>query len=210
MYTLEHIQNIFQSHIPKHIEKYRQVSVLIALMDIDGITNVIFQKRSKAVNQSGDISFIGGHIDEGETALEAVIRETKEECNLQDCHINIFGQNDHLINSYGLFIHSFVGKISNIEFKDIVPNYEVEKLIAIPLNDIIKSPYDVYISEIDVIRDENFPYDLIANKKDYKFYKGKEITYFYKFHDYVIWGLTAKILHSFVDILMSNDNFSLK
>lgn len=210
MYNLDYIKKVFKAHKPKHIEKYRRVSVLIAMIEIDGKINIIFQKRSKNVHQSGDISFIGGHIDKGETPIRAVVRETKEECNLKDENIIILGKNDYLINSYGLFVHPFVGYISNIEFKDIQPNNEVDHLIAIPLDEILSAKYSVYTSKIDVIRDENFPYDLIENAKNYHFYSGKETTYFYQFGDYTIWGLTAKILHSFIETLrLSEDKYNI-
>ena len=79
-------------------------------------------------------------------------------------------------------------------------------MIAIPLDEILSANYSVYTSKIDVIRDENFPYDLIENAKNYHFYSGKETTYFYQFKGYTIWGLTAKILHSFIETLRLNED----
>ena len=195
------IQNIFENHKPKNIKKLKEVSVVIALINIDNELHVIFEKRSKSVNQSGDISFIGGHVEENETPMIAAIRETKEECNLSEDNINIIGQSDYLMNFNSIFVHTFICEIKNIKFQDIRFNSEVEDLIAVPLEEIINTKFTSYKSKIIVERDDNFPYHLIENGKNYNFFIGCEETYFYEFKNCVVWGLTAKILSNFVEIL---------
>ena len=195
------IQEIFKNRKPESIKKLREVSVVIALINIDDKLHLIFEKRSDSVNQSGDISFIGGHIEENESPLSAAIRETKEECNLSEDNINIIGESDYLMNFNSLFVHTFICEITNIQFENIKCNGEVEKLIAVPLDEIIKTKYSSYKSKIIIERDENFPYHLIENGKNYNFFTGKEETYFYEFKNCIIWGLTAKILNNFVEIL---------
>ena len=170
-------------------------------MNINDKLHLIFEKRSGNVNQSGDISFIGGHMEENESALTAAIRETKEECNLSDENINIIAQSDYLMNFNSLFVHTFIFEIINVKFEDIDYNDEVEKLIAVPLEEIIHTNYSSYKSKIKIERDENFPYHLIENGKNYNFFTGNEVTYFYEFKNCIIWGLTAKILNNFVEIL---------
>ena len=195
------IQKIFENRRPESIKKLREVSVVIALINIDDKLHLIFEKRSDSVNQSGDISFIGGHIEENESPLSAAIRETKEECNLSEDNINIIGESDYLMNFNSLFVHTFICEITNIQFENIKCNDEVEKLIAVPLDEIISTHPSSYTSKITIERDENFPYHLIENGKNYNFFTGKEETYFYEFKNCVVWGLTAKILSNFVEIL---------
>ena len=199
--TIKNIKSIFENHKPESIKKINKVAVFIALIDIDGVAHIVFQKRSKIVNQSGDVSFIGGHIENKEKPLDAVIRETVEECNLDTKNISVFGESNYLLNFNGLLMYVFVGQITGINFYDIEPNEEMEKLIAIPLEDVLSCKYTVYRSDIEIKRDENFPYELIENGRSYNFLKSYELTYFYQFNDCIIWGLTAKILNSFVDIL---------
>ena len=195
------IQKIFENRRPESIKKLREVSVVIALINIGDKLHLIFEKRSDSVNQSGDISFIGGHIEENESPLSAAIRETKEECNLSEDNINIIAQSDYLMNFNSLFVHTFIFEIINVKFEDIDYNDEVEKLIAVPLEEIMHTNYSSYKSKIKIERDENFPYHLIENGKNYNFFTGNEVTYFYEFKYYVICGLTAKILNNFVEIL---------
>ena len=45
-----------------------------------------------------------------------------------------------------------------------------------------------------------FPYK-IPNKENYKFAVGKYSTLFYEYKNYVIWGITAKILENFLDFI---------
>ena len=195
------IQKIFENRRPESIKKLREVSVVIALINIDDKFHLIFEKRSDSVNQSGDISFIGGHIEENESPLSAAIRETKEECNLSEDNINIIGESDYLMNFNSLFVHTFICEITNIQFENIKCNDEVEKLIAVPLDEIIKTKYSSYKSKIIIERDENFPYHLIENGKNYNFFSGYEETFFYQFKECTVWGLTGKILSNFVEIL---------
>ena len=195
------IRDIFKNRKPESIKKLREVSVVIALMNINDKLHLIFEKRSGNVNQSGDISFIGGHMEENESALTAAIRETKEECHLSDENINIIAQSDYLMNFNSLFVHTFIFEIINVKFEDIDYNDEVEKLIAVPLEEIMHTNYSSYKSKIKIERDENFPYHLIENGKNYNFFTGNEVTYFYEFKNCIIWGLTAKILNNFVEIL---------
>ena len=61
--TIKNIKSIFENHKPESIKKINKVAVFIALIDIDGVAHIVFQKRSKIVNQSGEVSFIGGHIE---------------------------------------------------------------------------------------------------------------------------------------------------
>ena len=56
-------------------------------------------------------------------------------------------------------------------------------------------------NEVKVIPNDNFPYDIIPNKKDYKFATSNYSVLFYLCKDYVIWGITAKILENVLDFL---------
>ena len=47
----------------------------------------------------------------------------------------------------------------------------------------------------------NFPYDIIPNKANYKFSTSNYRVLFYKYENYVIWGITAKILENFLEFL---------
>ena len=60
--------------------KKKRAAVLIPLCNRHGVPSILFTLRSTSVGtHKGQVSFPGGHINDGETAVEASIRETKEE-----------------------------------------------------------------------------------------------------------------------------------
>jgi peroxisomal coenzyme A diphosphatase NUDT7 len=49
--------------------------------------------------------------------------------------------------------------------------------------------------------DKNFPLELIVGGEDYNWRTSKIDEYFYQYEDKVIWGLTAKILSHFIELI---------
>ena len=46
-------------------------------------------------------------------------------------------------------------------------------------------------------------YNKIPNKENYKFAQGDYPVWFYEYKNYVIWGITARILENFLDFIKS-------
>ena len=78
---------------------------------------------------------------------------------------------------------------------------EVDHIFLVPLSYLLKHKPSLYNNEVKVIPNDNFPYDIIPNKKDYKFATSNYRVLFYKYENYVIWGITAKILENFLEFL---------
>ena len=49
---------------------------------------------------------------------------------------------------------------------------------------------------------EEFPYSLLPNGKDYNWRRGKHLVLFYKYMDYIIWGFTARMTKKEFEILV--------
>ena len=61
----------------------RASAVLVPIFDGPSGPEVVLTRRSKALtNHKGEVSFPGGRVDEGETFVQAAIREAYEEINL--------------------------------------------------------------------------------------------------------------------------------
>lgn len=179
-------------------ETMKRASVAILLTEINGIPNVIFEVRGKNLReQPGDICFPGGKIDENETPKEAVIREIEEELGLSSKKVEIIKELDTLIRYSGLIIHPFFGIVKDLSEIKLSEN-EVEELFYVPIDYLINyNPINIQ-SKIKVERADNFPFHLIKQGRNYKFKDGEYISLFYKYKKYVIWGLTAQILNSFL------------
>mmetsp|Transcript_4173 Transcript_4173/g.14194 ORF Transcript_4173/g.14194 Transcript_4173/m.14194 type:complete len:228 (-) Transcript_4173:464-1147(-) len=58
----------------------RRAAVLISLCNVHGEASLLYTLRTQHVgSHRGQVSFPGGHIDEGETAEDAAVRELREE-----------------------------------------------------------------------------------------------------------------------------------
>lgn len=200
---LDKIQNIFTNREAGIIGPYKKSAVMILLCEDKGKTNVIFEVRSLNLrHQPGDICLPGGKLEKGESPEKASIRETMEELNLKREDIEFIGSMDYIVTPYNFIIYPFIAKTNKSE---IEPNKaEVDHIFKVPLEFFLEdSPM---LHELSIIPDpgSEFPYHLIRDGKNYKFRSGKMPEYFYKYDNYIIWGFTALIIKSFVDIIKRN------
>jgi 8-oxo-dGTP pyrophosphatase MutT (NUDIX family) len=71
----------------------RPAAVLCALFDEAGGAHVVLTRRSSDLrSHTSQVSFPGGRLDPGETALEAALREAHEEVGLDPDTIDVFGR----------------------------------------------------------------------------------------------------------------------
>ncbi|SEF94365.1 NUDIX domain-containing protein [Caloramator fervidus] len=163
----------------------------------DNDWQIIFQVRSKNLSQAGEVSLPGGKVEKGEKIEEAAIRETCEELLLDASNIEVLGQSDILVTQYGKIIYPFVVKILD-KNKVRYSRYEVEKIFFVPVKFFIENEPKIMKIKVKTEPLGEFPYDLKISSKDYNWQEGMLNVYFYKYNDYVIWGLTAKIIYNFI------------
>lgn len=196
---LKNIEDEFKYRKAVPIQKFKMAAVMILLEEIEDELYVIFQVRSSKLNkQPGDVCLPGGKIEEGETSFDAAIRETMEELQLSRNDFEVIGQMDYFVSPYGIIIFPYVAK-ANIRINNI-GNAEVDHIFKVPILEFINKDPVLYKMEIGPINNENFPYHLI-NSKVYKFSNGVLEEYFYSWNNYCIWGITAHIIKSFIDII---------
>lgn len=198
--NINQIEKIFCDRKAGMIGKYKKSSVMILISEYNGIEHVIFEVRSRNLRyQPGDVCLPGGRVENGETPILAAIRESKEELNLKDSDINVIGEMDFFISPYGSIIYAFVATLNAV---NINPNKEeVDHVFAVPLSYFMDNEPACYEISIEPVIPKDFPFELIRGGKNYKFSKGKMQQYFYEYEDYVIWGVTARIIKEFIDIL---------
>ena len=178
-------------------EKMRRASVVIPLVQINGEINILFEVRAKKLkSQPGDICFPGGKIDGKESPRDAAIREVEEELGINN--IEIVKELDLSIRHDGTLIHSFLGIIEDIN-KMKISESEVDHVFLVPLEYLLTNKPLEVDNKLTVVRADNFPYHLIQNGENYKFRDGEYKSLFFKYEDYVIWGITASILNSFLN-----------
>jgi len=123
----------------------------VAAIIIKG-NKILLTKRSKFIPEGGKWCLAGGKIDTGETALNALIREIKEEIGLQViAHKFLFYQDENL-PQYGVtnIVLTYLVKTKGIEKKNLevkeikwFSRKEIEKLdMAFSHEEIIRRYFD--------------------------------------------------------------------
>lgn len=160
--------------------------------------HIIFEKRSNNLKtQPNEISFAGGKIEENETKIEAMYRETEEELGIKKDDLILLGELDTMVSSYNRVIYPFVTLI-NKEVTYTLNPYEVEYIIKVPLEYFLNNnPKSIMASTTLKIKDCKDFYEVL----DYNFKKGIYPIYYYNYNDIRIWGITAKIIKNFIDII---------
>jgi peroxisomal coenzyme A diphosphatase NUDT7 len=183
-------------------EKMKKSAVMLPLIQKGGQTHVLFEVRAKTLrSQPGEICFPGGRVDEEDrNEEETAVRETCEELGLQSTDVEITAPLDVLVMPYKLLIYPFVGIIS--EQAVLKPNdSEVDEVFCVPLKELLIQRPDRHHVDLHMRPNESFPFHLIPNGKAYKWRSAQVAEYFYTYQDYVIWGLTARILHHFLKLI---------
>lgn len=197
------IKNKIQDRIPGPTRIQNYFSVLIPLIEIEGETHLIYELRSQNLNtQPGEVSFPGGRIERGEEFSQAAVRECSEELLIPESKIELLGEADYLITPFNFVIYAFVGKININSIEEIkVNNYEVEEIFTVPLAYFLEHQVEKYAAVLKSEFDQDFPYHLLPQGEKYNPRQGDYQIYFYRYQGRVIWGITAEITKSFIDIL---------
>lgn len=169
-------------------EGARDASVLIPIVALPEPT-VIFTVRTDTLpSHQGQISFPGGSRDpEDSSAIVTALRETKEEIGLDPASVDVLGQLDTFPTFVsGYVVTPVVGWLDNEP--ELRPNpAEVAQILHVPLaelNEEIRS--EPGFSH----RDKTYP------------------TEAWVWQDHVIWGVTARIVRSFLSVLARTGAFA--
>ncbi|CEL94097.1 unnamed protein product [Vitrella brassicaformis CCMP3155] len=87
----------------------RQAAVLIPLCNRNGVASVLLTLRSDKISHPGQVSFPGGHIERGETPIDAALRETHEELGSRIGDITIIGTCEQVVAVTGTIVHPVIG-----------------------------------------------------------------------------------------------------
>lgn len=186
-----------------HSDKLRKAAVLLPLVEVDGQTHILFEVRSsKMRSQPGDICFPGGRMEQADkNESETAIRETSEELGIPQSQITDVMPLDYIVSDMAGMIYPYIGKLTSVNDLNI-NELEVAEVFTVPLDYFIHTEPKRYKINFDVVPEKDFPFELIQNGEDYNWRKRQMDELFYVYHpSRVIWGLTAKIIHHFVEVL---------
>ncbi|MDQ0351472.1 8-oxo-dGTP pyrophosphatase MutT (NUDIX family) [Alkalibacillus filiformis] len=187
----------------------RKYAIIIPLIEKDGELQIVFEVRSKNMRrQPGEICFPGGKVDEDDLSTsETAVRELNEELGVQEEQVNDVEYLGLLVTPFRLSVSAYTGFITLDSEKDFQPNpFEVDSIFTVPLSFFLNNRPEIHYINVDIKPDQDFPYNNIPNGKTYELQKVQYEEHFYYFKDYVIWGLTARILNDFIAIIKGDRN----
>jgi peroxisomal coenzyme A diphosphatase NUDT7 len=187
------------------LDQLPKYAVLLPLVELNNETHVLFEVRAMTLRrQPGEICFPGGRIEKNDPHQQhTAIRETSEELGIDEDDITDIIPLDIMLNSTSNVIYPFVGKINH--FEKIKPNeFEVGEVFTVPLKFLLENEPEIYRIHFRIEPEENFPFDLIHGGRNYKWQDRHLDEYFYQYNGKVIWGITARILTNFLELLKTD------
>jgi 8-oxo-dGTP pyrophosphatase MutT (NUDIX family) len=164
-----------------HAPQHRRACVLIPLIRAGNGWAILFTRRSENLaSHSGQIAFPGGSVEKGESLEDAATREAEEEVGIPRSRVELIGRLDDVITHSGFLVAPFAGVIhERIDY--VMQEAEVVEVFEVPVEALL----DVRNPEVRYVpfRNKRYP------------------AYFYRYGQYEIWGLTGRILKSFLDLV---------
>jgi 8-oxo-dGTP pyrophosphatase MutT (NUDIX family) len=181
---------------------YFAAAVVVPLLEQHGEPALLYEVRAAQLAwQPGEICFPGGRIEPGDAdPQQAAVRETCEELGLVPGGLRLLGPLDYLVSPIGVIIHPFAAFLADPAA--LKPNAgEVAEAFTVPLKFFLENAPLVAEMEVATRPLPGFPTGLVAAgyPKDWR-RRSKHPVLFYRYGRHVIWGLTARITHSFVEL----------
>jgi len=200
----KHIGEKLEQHTPSILdsEKFSKYAVLLPLIEKEDGLHILFEVRSFQLRrQPGEICFPGGKIDaQDENEEAAAIRETMEELGVNRQSISKLFPLDFMITPFDMIVYPFAAFIQDPNKLHPNPS-EVEEVFTVPITQLLQMKPEIHFVRFKVEPEDNFPYDLIVGGENYKWRTRGMEEYFYRYADKAIWGMTARILAHFIEII---------
>ncbi len=126
------------------------------------------------------VALPGGHVDKSDTGrLNAVYRELEEELNIPPEHVELVGSMGHFQTIFERDVEVFIG-LWNEKSHVVYDPAEISRIVNIPIDHLVK-----------IHQQENFSGRMPDG-----------YTLIYPYEGITVWGLTAKILHFFIEMML--------
>ena len=162
---------------------YDSACVFLLLFNKEGELNILAVQKtdSEGYPWRNQVALPGGHVDKKDISpVEAAYRELEEELNIKKEQVELIGSLGHfqtIKNQKDINVFTGIWKTRrDIRFEPA----EISRVFEIPLKNLIKTHID--------------------SKFHGRIPDAQEL--FYPLDDVVIWGVTARILHHFIELVL--------
>jgi peroxisomal coenzyme A diphosphatase NUDT7 len=206
-FSMSEIDQLLHHRTPGFLgqEQARHAAVLIPLIHTAAGIHIVLQVRAAHLqHQPGDVCLPGGRKEAADDGMQTTAqREVCEELGIEAEQVQVFAPLDKLWTPQQTIIHPFVGRIADGTVLSPDPA-EVQEVFQVPLSFFLHTRPERFDIALQVDPPEDFPFHLIEGGRNYPWRGGFIPEYFYQYGDYVIWGLTARIILHFIDVLKSD------
>lgn len=185
---------------------FLQAAVLIPLIEKNKEWSLLFEVRSPQLfTHAGEICFPGGGIEEQDRDISGTaVRETGEELGIAPEFIQVAGALDMLVSPIGVILYPVVGFVSSRA--TIRHNREVAEYFTVPLSFLSAAKPEQGIMEMATrplggAPAAAFPGGYSAGWKIRRTFP----VWAYHYKRRMIWGLTAQVLHRFLELCRKMD-----
>ncbi len=177
-------------------------AILIPVVrDKDGPV-LLMEVRSLSVRQPGEVCFPGGHIEAGETCIDTALRETYEELGILPSAVNVLQRMEPEWHMEKQCVYPVLAEIDPFDPERLLLRQEeVSEVFTMPIAWLLSHEPAVY--DISDPESEKLPIILRKYLRNYK--RGNNTTFYWAYEQYGIWGLTARFLVRFRDILLAGE-----
>ena len=180
------LQNYEPPPIPPQFMNSAKASVMVLVREGSRPTIVLTERTAHLSSHAGEVAWPGGRVESADAnPLAAGLRETFEEIGVPQAAVTVIGELPGEISKFGLWVMPYVGLISADQAVTANPS-EVASIFEIPMDWLSANPPNE-IERLDRHGETQW-------------------APVYYFDNYRVWGLTALILASLVDISGISDH----
>lgn len=202
-YTTDDFKKAFQNRASGMQGVKGSYSVLVPLVDFHQEAHILYELRSAEIDrQPSEVCFPGGQIEQGESPLQAALREMYEETGIPETDIQIISELDTYRPPSDIVIYPFLGELSPDSLCSLKPNpAEVQECFLVPVSFLLQEPYS-YTYSIRPQPGEDFSYERIGiSDHTYNWRSMHHQILSWEYQGKYIWGMTAQITKWTLDIL---------
>ena len=169
---------------PPDPDRYDPTAVMALFLFNRNIPELLFIQKADVAGYPwrNQMAFPGGHVDDtDDTPLETALRELEEELSIHSANVEVIGSIGHFQTINHKDIQAFTGIWNQQEPIRFDPS-EIRRIFQIPVPHLAG----------------------LHRKKGYLGKTPPVMDLTYPFEDVMIWGVTAKILHHILDVLILN------
>ncbi|MBR1780428.1 MAG: CoA pyrophosphatase [Oscillospiraceae bacterium] len=175
-------------------------AVVVPVIQYHGERCLLYEVRSASLKlQPGEVCFPGGQVEPGETALEAALREAKEELGIEIRPDEVLGPMDYMLHYTGFPVYPFLVKLDDDWPERIQINQdEVDEIFAIPISYLrYNPPLHSRIERSSRMLDplpEQYRHMIEEYPK-----RIEQPMLFWPYKDKMLWGMSARITQWLLD-----------